>query len=161
MRGDEDVELSARLIKPEEISVGAKSSEEKSGASGMVFAKLDELVRWARTGSMWPLLFGLACCAIEMMAMYMPRFDLSRFGMEVYRASPRQADLMIVAGRVSRKMAHVVRQLYDQMPEPKWVIAMGDCAACGGIYNNYAILQGVGAGTDQDSGFWIAGMTRR
>jgi NADH-quinone oxidoreductase subunit B len=119
------------------------SSDSKTGQPGIVFAKLDEVVRWARTGSMWPLLFGLACCAIEMMAVYMPRFDLSRFGMEVYRASPRQADLMFVAGRVSRKMAPVVRQLYDQMTEPKWVIAMGDCAACGGIYNNYAILQGV------------------
>ncbi len=115
----------------------------KTGQPGIVFAKLDDIVRWGRVGSMWPLLFGLACCAIEMMAVYMPRFDLSRFGMEVYRASPRQADLMIVAGRVSRKMAPVVRQLYEQMLDPKWVIAMGDCAACGGIYNNYAILQGV------------------
>jgi NADH-quinone oxidoreductase subunit B len=85
----------------------------------MVFAKLDQAVRWARTSSMWPLLFGLACCAIEMMATYAPHFDLARFGMEVYRASPRQADLMFVAGRVSRKMAPVVRQLYDQMLEPK------------------------------------------
>lgn len=92
---------------------------------------------------MWPLLFGLACCAIEMMATFASRFDLARFGMEVYRASPRQADLMIVAGRVSRKMAPVIRQLYEQMPEPKWVIAMGDCASTGGVYNNYAILQGV------------------
>ncbi len=126
-----------------DVPVAADLAESKTGQPGIVFAKLDEVVRWARTGSMWPLLFGLACCAIEMMAVYMPRFDLSRFGMEVYRASPRQADLMFVAGRVSRKMAPVVRQLYDQMTEPKWVIAMGDCAACGGIYNNYAILQGV------------------
>ncbi len=117
--------------------------EEKSGAMGTVFLKLEDAVRWARTKSMWPLLFGLACCAIEMMATFASRFDLARFGMEVYRASPRQADLMIVAGRVSRKMAPVVRQLYDQMPEPKWVIAMGDCASSGGVYNNYAILQGV------------------
>jgi NADH-quinone oxidoreductase subunit B len=109
----------------------------------MVFVKLDEAVRWARTRSMWPLLFGLACCAIEMMATFASHFDLARFGMEVYRASPRQADLMIVAGRVSRKMAPVVRQLYEQMPEPKWVVAMGDCASSGGVYNNYAILQGV------------------
>ncbi len=109
----------------------------------MVFVKLDEAVRWARTRSMWPLLFGLACCAIEMMATFASHFDLARFGMEVYRASPRQADLMIVSGRVSRKMAPVVRQLYEQMPEPKWVLAMGDCASTGGVYNNYAILQGV------------------
>lgn len=117
--------------------------EEKTGAMGMVFLKLEDAVRWARTKSMWPLLFGLACCAIEMMATFASHFDLARFGMEVYRASPRQADLMFVAGRVSRKMAPVVRRLYDQMPEPKWVIAMGDCASSGGVYNNYAILQGV------------------
>lgn len=135
--------MDAQAIKPTDIPAATGALESKAGRPGIVFAKLDEIVRWARTGSMWPLLFGLACCAIEMMAVYMPRFDLSRFGMEVYRASPRQADLMFVAGRVSRKMAPVVRQLYDQMLEPKWVIAMGDCAACGGIYNNYAILQGV------------------
>jgi len=135
--------MDAQTIEPHDIPAVPDSATSKSGQPGIVFAKLDDLVRWGRTGSMWPLLFGLACCAIEMMAVYMPRFDLSRFGMEVYRASPRQADLMFVAGRVSRKMAPVVRQLYDQMLEPKWVIAMGDCAACGGIYNNYAILQGV------------------
>jgi NADH-quinone oxidoreductase subunit B len=120
-----------------------RAPEDKSGAPGVVFVKLDQAVRWARTKSMWPLLFGLACCAIEMMATFASHFDLARFGMEVYRASPRQADLMIVAGRVSRKMAPVVRQLYEQMPEPKWVLAMGDCASTGGVYNNYAILQGV------------------
>jgi NADH-quinone oxidoreductase subunit B len=92
---------------------------------------------------MWPMLFGLACCAIEMMMAQAPRNDLSRFGMELMRASPRQADMMIVAGRVSNKMAPVLRRLYDQMPDPKWVIAMGDCASTGGIFNNYAILQGV------------------
>ena len=89
------------------------------------------------------MLFGLACCAIEMMAAQASNYDMSRFGMELMRASPRQSDLMIVAGRVSRKMAPVLRQLYDQMPYPKWVIAMGDCASCGGVFNNYAILQGV------------------
>lgn len=89
------------------------------------------------------MLFGLACCAIEMMAGQASHYDMSRFGMELMRASPRQSDLMIVAGRVSRKMAPVLRRLYDQMPEPKWVIAMGDCASCGGIFNNYAIVQGV------------------
>ncbi len=120
-----------------------RGPEEKSGAVGAVFFKLEDALRWARTKSMWPLLMGLACCAIEMMATFASHFDLARFGMEVYRASPRQADLMIVSGRVSRKMAPVLRQLYDQMPEPKWVIAMGDCASTGGVYNNYAILQGV------------------
>jgi NADH-quinone oxidoreductase subunit B len=115
----------------------------KSGSSGIVTTRLDDMVNWARTNSMWPMLFGLACCAIEMMAAQASNYDLSRFGMELMRASPRQADLMIVAGRVSRKMAPVVRQLYDQMPDPKWVIAMGDCAACGGVFNNYAIVQGV------------------
>ena len=92
---------------------------------------------------MWPMLFGLACCAIEMMGAEAPLYDMSRFGMELMRASPRQSDLMIVAGRVSRKMAPVLRQVYDQMPDPKWVIAMGDCASCGGVFNNYAVVQGV------------------
>jgi len=92
---------------------------------------------------MWPATFGLACCSIEMMSTGAGRYDLARFGMEVFRASPRQADLMIVAGRVSQKMAPVVRQIYDQMPEPKWVLAMGVCASSGGMFNNYAIVQGV------------------
>ena len=92
---------------------------------------------------MWPLTFGLACCAIEMMASGASRFDISRFGAEVFRGSPRQADLMIVSGRVSNKMAPVVKRLYDQMPYPKWVVAMGDCASVGGPFNNYAIIQGV------------------
>jgi NADH-quinone oxidoreductase subunit B len=96
-----------------------------------------------RKGSLWPATFGLACCAIEMMAAGGPRFDIARYGMEVFRASPRQADLMIVAGRVSQKMAPVLRQIYDQMPGPKWVIAMGVCASSGGMFNNYAIVQGV------------------
>ncbi|WP_322820062.1 NADH-quinone oxidoreductase subunit B family protein [Chloroflexus sp.] len=117
--------------------------EEKAGNLGIVTTTLETVVNWGRTNAMWPLLFGLACCAIEMMGAQASNYDLSRFGMELNRASPRQADLMIVAGRVSRKMAPVVRRLYDQMPEPKWVIAMGDCAACGGIFNNYAIVQGV------------------
>ncbi len=117
--------------------------EQKTGNMGVVTASLEDAVNWARTNSMWPMLFGLACCAIEMMSAQASNYDMSRFGMELMRASPRQADLMIVAGRVSRKMAPVLRQLYDQMPDPKWVIAMGDCAACGGVFNNYAILQGV------------------
>ncbi|MGB6199554.1 MAG: NADH-quinone oxidoreductase subunit B family protein [Candidatus Acidiferrales bacterium] len=110
---------------------------------GIVFTQLDKAVNWARKSSIWPLSFGLACCAIEMMSMSAARFDIARFGSEVFRPSPRQADLMIVAGRVSQKMAPVVRQLYLQMPEPKWVISMGACATSGGVFNNYAVLQGV------------------
>ncbi len=117
--------------------------EQKTGNLGVVTVKLEDAVNWSRTNSMWPMLFDLACCAIEMMAAQAANYDMSRFGMELMRASPRQSDLMIVAGRVSRKMAPVLRQLYDQMPDPKWVIAMGDCASCGGVFNNYAIVQGV------------------
>jgi NADH-quinone oxidoreductase subunit B len=117
--------------------------EQKLGNMGVVTTTLETAINWGRTGAMWPMLFGLACCAMEMISTVMPNNDLSRFGMELMRASPRQSDLMIVAGRVSRKMAPVLRRLYDQMPEPKWVIAMGDCASCGGIFNNYAIVQGV------------------
>ncbi len=108
--------------------------------SNFVTAQLDKLVDWARRSSLWPATFGLACCAIEMMATTMPRHDLARFGMEAFRASPRQADLMIVAGRVSQKMAPVLRQIYDQMTEPKWVISMGACASTGGVFNNYALV---------------------
>jgi NADH-quinone oxidoreductase subunit B len=104
---------------------------------------LEDLVKWARRNSVWPATFGLACCALEMMATGAAHYDLSRFGMEIFRASPRQADLMIVAGRVSHKMAPVLRQVYDQMVEPKWVISMGVCASSGGMFNNYAIVQGV------------------
>jgi NADH-quinone oxidoreductase subunit B len=104
---------------------------------------LEGLVKWARARSSWPATFGLACCAIEMMGTGAAHYDLSRFGMEVFRASPRQADIMIVAGRVSQKMAPVLRQVYDQMAEPKWVISMGVCASTGGMFNNYAIVQGV------------------
>ena len=115
------------------------------GPSGQPFvlAQLDELVSWARRNSVWPLTFGLACCAIEMMGSAASRFDIARFGAEVFRPSPRQADVMIVAGRVSTKMGPVLRQIYDQMPNPKWVISMGACASTGGVYNNYAIIQGV------------------
>ena len=111
--------------------------------SNFVTAQLDKLVNWARKSSLWPATFGLACCAIEMMGTTMPRHDLARFGMEAFRASPRQADLMIVAGRVSQKMAPVLRHIYDQMTEPKWVISMGVCASSGGMFNNYALDQGV------------------
>ena len=110
---------------------------------GILTVPLNVAVNWARSNSVWPATFGLACCAIEMMGSTNSRYDLARFGSEAFRASPRQADLMIVAGRVSKKMAPVLRTIYDQMPEPKWVISMGDCASCGGVFNNYAILQGV------------------
>jgi len=106
-------------------------------------APLEALINWARANSIWPAQFGLACCAIEMMSTAASRYDIARFGMEVFRASPRQSDVMIVAGRVSQKMAPVLKMIYDQMLEPKWVIAMGDCASSGGIYNNYAVIQGV------------------
>ncbi len=104
---------------------------------------VERAANWARTRSMFPATFGLACCAIEMMATGTAHYDLARFGMEVFRASPRQADLMIVAGRVSQKMAPVLRQVYDQMPDPKWVVSMGACASSGGMFNNYALIQGV------------------
>lgn len=109
----------------------------------IITGSLENLVKWARYRSVFPATFGLACCAIEMMAAGGPHYDIARYGMEVFRASPRQADLMIVAGRVSQKMAPVLRQIYDQMMEPKWVISMGVCASSGGMFNNYAIVQGV------------------
>ena len=108
----------------------------------VVVTSLDYLLNQARANSLWPLTFGLACCAIEMMSTVASRFDLARFGSEAFRATPRQADVMIIAGRLSKKMAPVLRQIYDQMPEPKWVISMGACASSGGVYNNYAIVQG-------------------
>src|ERR1700758_3712191 len=111
---------------------------------------LEDLVKWARYRSMWPVNFGLACCGIELMAAGTANFDLARFGMEIFRASPRQADLMIVSGRVSQKMAPVLRNVYDQMMEPKWVISMGVCASTGGMFNNYAVVQGVDQGVPVD-----------
>jgi NADH-quinone oxidoreductase subunit B len=116
---------------------------QKDGSFGILTTQVNKLIDWGRSSSLWPALFGLACCAIEMMSTSADRFDISRFGAEVFRASPRQSDLMIVAGRCSIKMAPVLRQIYDQMPEPKWVISMGACASCGGVFNNYAIVQGV------------------
>lgn len=122
---------------------GAGGASAALGGDAFFLTTLKTMVRWAERNSLWPATFGLACCAIEMMATAGLRFDISRFGAEVFRASPRQADLMIVSGRVSQKMAPVVRNVYDQMPHPKWVIAMGACASCGGIFDNYAIVQGV------------------
>ncbi len=125
------------------IGVGLMGLEEKL-PSGFLFTTVKKLAGYMRSNSLWPATFGLACCAIEMMAIgSAQKYDVSRFGMEVFRASPRQADLMIVAGRVSQKMAPVVRQIYDQMSEPKWVLSMGACASSGGMFNNYAIVQGV------------------
>src|ERR687895_1069482 len=117
---------------------------EEKVPTGILLTTVEKFVNWTRKSSFWPATFGLACCAIEMMATGAARYDLARFGMEVFRASPRQADLMIVAGRVSQKMAPVLRQIYDQMPDRKWVLAMGVCASSGnGIFNNYAVVQGV------------------
>ena len=111
--------------------------------SGILLTNLEKFVNWGRAKSMWPATFGLACCAIEMMALEGAHYDMARFGMEIFRGSPRQADLMIVAGRVSQKMAPVLRRIYDQMADPKWVLSMGVCATSGGMFNNYALVQGV------------------
>jgi NADH-quinone oxidoreductase subunit B len=117
--------------------------EQQPDQQGFLWTRLDELVNWGRKNSLWPMPLGLSCCGIELMAMIGPKFDLARFGAEAARFSPRQADLMIVAGTLTWKMAEAARTIYDQMPDPKWVISMGACASCGGIFNNYAILQGV------------------
>jgi NADH-quinone oxidoreductase subunit B len=111
--------------------------------SGILLTSVEKVAAWARRRSVWPATFGLACCAIEMMQTGGPRHDMARFGMEKTGSTPREADLMIVAGRVSQKMGPVLRQVYDQMPNPKWVISMGVCASSGGMFNNYAIVQGV------------------
>ena len=111
--------------------------------AGIALTSVEKVLGLARKHSQWPVTMGLACCAIEMMAAGTPRFDMSRFGLEVFRASPRHADVMIVSGRVSQKMAPIIRRVYDSMPEPKWVISMGACASSGGMFNNYAIVQGV------------------
>jgi len=124
-------------IKLREVDYGYEEPE------GVLLTSMDFAVNWIRKNSIWPMTFGLACCAIEMMSTGAARFDLARFGAEVFRPSPRQSDLMVVAGRVSQKMAPVLRRLYDQMPEPKWVISMGACATSGGVFNNYAVVQGV------------------
>jgi len=130
-------------LAPRRIGMGLVMGLEEQLPAGFALTTVEGLAGYMRKNSLWPATFGLACCAIEMMAVGAGRYDLARFGMEVFRASPRQADLMIVAGRVSQKMAPVVRQIYDQMAGPKWVIAMGACASSGGMFNNYAIVQGV------------------
>ena len=131
---DSSVQNRAKL---KEVNYGYEEPE------GIILTSMDFAVNWIRKSSIWPLTFGLACCAIEMMSMGASRFDIARFGAEVFRPSPRQSDLMIIAGRVSNKMAPVIRQLWEQMPEPKWVISMGACATSGGVFNNYALVQGV------------------
>jgi NADH-quinone oxidoreductase subunit B len=129
---------------PRRIGMGLKMGLEEKIPSGFLLTTVEKLAGYMRKNSLWPATFGLACCAIEMMAVgSAAKYDIARFGSEVFRASPRQADLMIVAGRVSNKMAPVLRQIYDQMSAPKWVLAMGACASSGGMFNNYAIVQGV------------------
>jgi NADH-quinone oxidoreductase subunit B len=125
---------------PEDFFARIDRENFDEAAGGIVTTTLDSAINWARKSSIWPMSFGLACCAIEMMAMGASRFDLARFGAEVFRGSPRQSDLMIIAGRVSNKMAPVIRQLYQQMPEPKWVISMGACATSTGVFSNYALI---------------------
>ena len=123
--------------------MGSLTRAAESNDAGFLSTRLDALVNWGRKNSLWPMPLGLSCCAIEMMAMLGPKFDLARFGAEAARFSPRQCDLMIVAGTLTWKMAQAARLIYDQMPEPKWVIAMGVCSSTGGMYDSYAVVQGV------------------
>ena len=125
---------------PADLFTRIDQDEVGSEGDGIITTTLDSAINWARKNSIWPMTFGLACCAIEMMAMSASRYDIARFGAEVFRGSPRQSDLMIIAGRLSNKMAPVARQLYQQMPEPKWVISMGACATSTGVFSNYALV---------------------
>ena len=140
---DKDNRMATELVNTPNVTPQESEEFERR----LLLTRLEDIVNWvvnwARRSSIWPATFGLACCAIEMMATGASKYDLARFGSEVFRASPRQADLMIVSGRVSRKMAPVLRKIYDQMPDPKWVISMGACASCGGVFNTYTIVQGV------------------
>ena len=129
---------------PRKMTTSSESLAYNSKVEGdIIVTRSDAVINWIRSHSVWPMPMGLACCAIELMAAAASKFDISRFGMEVMRFSPRQADCMIVAGTVTYKMAEVVRRIYDQMPDPKWVVAMGACASSGGMYRSYAVLQGV------------------
>jgi NADH-quinone oxidoreductase subunit B len=143
MRRLADYGLSSERVLMRDREPGVFESEVEQLEERLMLTTLEKAVAWAQSKSMWPDTFGLACCAMEMIAVVSSRYDLARFGMEAFRASPRQADLLIVSGRVSHKMAAPLRQIYDQMLEPKWVIAMGACASSGGMFNNYAVLQGV------------------
>jgi NADH-quinone oxidoreductase subunit B len=141
-----DLVLDSKIKQPPMVNREALALSDKlrpEDYDNLLVKSLDEVVAWCRKNSIWPVMLGLACCAIEMMGTAASRFDLSRFGMEVFRPSPRQADLLIVAGWVTKKMSPIVRRVYDQMAEPKWVIAMGACASCGGMHNVYSVLQGV------------------
>jgi NADH-quinone oxidoreductase subunit B len=138
-----DYGLSSERVLMKHHGSGVFEREVENLEERLMLTTLEKAVAWSQTKSMWPDTFGLACCAIEMMSIVSARYDIARFGMEAFRASPRQADLLIVSGRVSHKMSAPLRQIYDQMLEPKWVIAMGACASSGGMFNNYAVLQGV------------------
>ena len=140
---DQNVSLGSYVVTENGKKVVKELQFGNAAPQDIVLTTLDSTVNWFRKNSIWPMTFGLACCAIEMMSMGASRFDIARFGAEVFRPSPRQSDLMIIAGRVSQKMAPVIRQLWEQMPEPKWVISMGACATSGGVFYNYALVQSV------------------